>query len=61
MQNITKEQWREFHYPKQPKRKTNRIYRLIDCFNSHIIVQGNYALCKFKQKQITAKTKIIAA
>jgi hypothetical protein len=64
MKNLSREEWRDFHYPKHkkiPKKKTVDTYKLIDCFNEHAIVQGNYALCKFKQKQITSKTKIIPA
>ena len=56
----TQEEWKQFHYPKPLKVKLKNpiTYKLIDVFNNSIIVQGNYALCVYKQKHITTKTKI---
>jgi hypothetical protein len=56
----TQKEWKQFHYPKPLKVKPKNpiTYKLIDVFNNSIIVQGNYALCVYKQKQITTKTKI---
>jgi hypothetical protein len=56
----TQEEWKQFHYPKPPKVKDKNpiTYKLIDVFNNSIIVIGTYALCVYKQKQITTKTKI---
>jgi hypothetical protein len=61
MEYITRTKWKEFHYPKHLKVKPKNpiTYKLIDVFDNSIIVQGNYALCVYKQKQITTKTKII--
>ena len=56
----TQEEWKQFHYPKPLKVKPKNpiTYKLVDAINNSIIVQGNYALCVYKQKQITTKTKI---
>jgi hypothetical protein len=60
MEYTSKTKWREFHYPKPLKVKDKNpiTYKLIDVFNNSIIVIGSYALCVYKQKQITTKTKI---
>lgn len=56
----TPEQWRQFHYPKPPNTtpKKQKAYKLMDIVQNSIIVQGNYALCVSKQKNLTIKTKI---
>ena len=57
----TPEQWKQFHYPKPLKVKPKNpiAYKLIDSVNKTTIVQGNYALCMFKKKQINnPNTKI---
>jgi hypothetical protein len=58
MEYITRTKWKEFHYPKPPKGKIINEYKLVDVVTKATIIEGNYALCKFKQKQLTIKTKI---
>lgn len=57
----TLEQWKQFHYPKplKVKPKIPIAYKLIDLVNKTTIIQGDYALCMFKKKQINnPNTKI---
>jgi hypothetical protein len=49
MEEITKDQWKEFHYGSKPKRKRIEYWNLF--YGDVKICTGSYALCVDKAKQ----------
>jgi hypothetical protein len=55
---MTKQEWRDFHYPK-PVNKKNTNYKLVDLNTKMTVIQGAYALCKWKKNQYPYPTSIV--
>ena len=50
-ENLSREQWKEFHYGKTPKKKESKFSWTLS-YNGVKIITGSYALCVWKMKKI---------
>ena len=54
MDDISRDQWREFHYGKKQPKTASKFNTWTLTYNGNKLVTGGYALCVWKMKQVIA-------